>query len=220
MNAAQHQQRRPDEQVRREGRARCAAAAPARRPRGGRRSSSANGVLPLAGLLGGRFDLFHHLPWRSCCRRRRPASPGTAPPATGGVKIDARGAGRLELQELGVERVLQPRHLERQRLRRDRAVRRDARGGCCRSTLPRTPVSARIISNARSGFLLLALTVSVMPTELRTGFGPPAISGREREDAEVEVRRQRRADRGPHPLAAPEHRRLARWRRSRWRPAP
>ena len=54
-------------------------------------------------------------------------------------------------------------------------------------TLPRTPVSARTISNARSGFLLLALTVSVFPTELRTGFGPPAMTAGNGEQTKVEV---------------------------------
>ena len=66
-------------------------------------------------------------------------------------------------------------HLIRERLRADRAVRRDPEAARV-VDLARAPVSARIISNASSGFLLFALTVSVIPTELSTGLGPPAIT--------------------------------------------
>jgi hypothetical protein len=41
---------------------------------------------------------------------------------------------------------------------------------------PQAPVRALTISKASSGCLLRALTVRVMPTELSTGRGPPAIT--------------------------------------------
>src|ERR1044071_3648878 len=42
------------------------------------------------------------------------------------------------------------------------------------SILPQAPVMALIISKARSGCLLRAFTVNVIPTELSTGLFPPA----------------------------------------------
>src|ERR1700741_285128 len=44
------------------------------------------------------------------------------------------------------------------------------------SIFPHAPVRALIISNARSGYLLRAFTVSVIPTELSTGLMPPATT--------------------------------------------
>src|SRR5262245_34709621 len=44
------------------------------------------------------------------------------------------------------------------------------------SIFPQEPVMALTISNARSGCLLRAFTVSVMPTELRTGLPPPGTT--------------------------------------------
>src|SRR3712207_2313427 len=87
----------------------------------GRRS--ADGELALAGALGSHLDLFHHLlvglltgedglpalVHRLLDLRR---------------EEDARRAGRLELQELRIERILQPRHLEGERRLVDRTIRR------------------------------------------------------------------------------------------------
>src|SRR6185436_2471236 len=44
------------------------------------------------------------------------------------------------------------------------------------SILLQAPVMALIIPKARSGYLLRAFTVSVMPTELSTGLMPPATT--------------------------------------------
>src|SRR4051794_547987 len=87
-------------------------------------TTSANGELPLTCLFGGGLSVFHHL-LRGLAAGEDALQPLVERLLDRWREDHAGGAGRLELQEFGVERVFQLGGLPRERLRVDRAVRRD-----------------------------------------------------------------------------------------------